>query len=275
MKEINVDTVRKIELEIMEDVAEFCEKNGIDYFLCGGSMIGAVRHKGYIPWDDDIDIGMTRENYERFTSSYKSDKYQICITGGDEDFYLPFVKIYDKRTILKGISDFGCELGVWIDIFPIDKVPSDPKKIDKFVKKMTFGMYVIIAATAADIKKRKFSSRLFIHIIRAYMKLFGIKKIDLLNKHIKAAKKYQNIETDKMGCVVWGYGRGEICDKYVFESTEFAPFEHLNLRILTNYDTYLSGVYGDYMKLPPVEKQVLKHGDNTFYVRDEFKDEIE
>ena len=273
MRQLSIEEVKKIELEITEDIARFCEENNIDYFLCGGSMLGAIRHKGYIPWDDDIDIGMTRENYEKFVHSYKSEKYQLCYTGGEEDFYLPFAKIYDKRTILTGITDYGCDMGVWADVLPIDNVPSDEAKMKKFVSKMIKKRYFIVAATAGDISKRKFTSRVYIRLVRIIKKLFGIKNINLVKKFIAEAQKYNNVETDKSGCVVWGYGMGEICPKYVYENTTLAPFEHLNLRVLTHYDTYLSGIYGDYMKLPPIEQQVLKHGDNTFYMKDECESE--
>lgn len=270
MRELSIEEVKRIELEITEDIARFCEENGIDYFLCGGSMLGAVRHKGYIPWDDDIDISMTRENYEKFVKTYHSDKYQLCYTGGEEDFFLPFAKVYDKRTILTGTTDYGCEMGVWADILPMDKVPSDQAEMEKFVKKMIKRRYFIMAATATDLNmdKRRLASRVYIRFVRVLKKLFGIKNINVVKKFIADAQKYNDIETDKAGCVVWGYGMREICPKYVFDETELAPFEHLNLRILTHYDTYLSSIYGDYMKLPPVEQQVLKHGDNTFYMRD-------
>lgn len=270
MRELSIEEVKKIELEITEDIARFCEENNIDYFLCGGSLLGAVRHKGYIPWDDDIDISMTRDNYEKFLKLYKSDKYQLCFTGGEEEFHLPFAKVYDKRTILTGTTNYGCEMGVWADILPMDNVPSDEVAMKRFVKKMIKKRYFIMAITAGDynMRNRKLASRVYISFARVLKKLLGIKNIDVVKKYIALARKYNNVETDKAGCVVWGYGMGEICPKYVFEKTELAPFEHTNLRILTHYDIYLSGIYGDYMKLPPVEQQVLKHGDNTFYIRD-------
>lgn len=275
MRELSIEQVKLLELEVLKDIADFCEENGIEYFLCGGSLIGAVRHQGFIPWDDDIDIAMTRENYDKFVSLYRSDRYKLCVTDGDEDFYLPYLKVYDTHTFLKGITDFGGEMGVWVDIFPVDKLPADDAKRKKFVKKQIFRQYLIIAATARDIQDRKLSSKLVIYAMRVLKKLFGIKNIDLSRKCISEAKKYSNEETDKMGCVVWGYGMREVCPKEVFEKTVFAPFEHLNLRILEDYDTYLSNIYGDYMKFPPEEERVLKHGHNTFYVKEEYIEEIE
>ena len=268
MRELSLDEMKKIELEMVEDIANFCEENNIDYFLCGGSLLGAIRHKGFIPWDDDIDLGMTRDNYEKFIKTFSSEKYNLFYSTGDAPYYLPFIKVCDKRTVLKGITDFGSEMGVWVDIFPMDQVPEDMKKTQKFVRRMTWKRFFVIAMTADDIHNRKFTSRVFIHLVRIYMKLFRVKKAKVMEKYDRCAKKYSSIETSKMGCVVWGYGMGEICDRSVFENTTFAPFEHLSVRILENYHPYLEGIYGDYMKLPPEEKRVLKHEDSTLFLKD-------
>jgi lipopolysaccharide cholinephosphotransferase len=268
MRQLSLEEMKKIELEMIEDIHNFCEENDIDYFLCGGSLLGAVRHKGFIPWDDDIDIGMTRENYDKFLKLYRSEKYNVRHASLDEPYYFPYIKICDKRTVLHTITDFGCEMGVWVDIFPMDNVPENMKKTKKHVSRMTWKRFFVIAMTAVDIHNRKFSSRVFIHLVRIYMKLFRVKKEKVMQKYEAAATKYRDIETSKMGCVVWGYGMGEICDREVFEKTTTAPFEHLNVRILENYHPYLHGIYGDYMQLPPEEKRVLKHDDSKLYLKD-------
>lgn len=273
MKELTLPQVKQLELLLLEEVADFCEKNDIQYFLCYGSLLGAIRHKGFIPWDDDIDLGMTRENYDKFIRLYHSERYKLCATELDEPFNFPFIKIYDTHTVHKGITDFGGAMGVWIDIFPIDKLPADDAKAKKFVKKQVLRQYLITAATARDIQNRKLSSKLVIYATRVWKKLFFVKNVNISKKCIKAAQRYNGEQTDKMACVVWGYGLREICPSKTFDRTVFAPFEHLNLRILEDYETYLSTVYGDYMQLPPEEDRILKHVDSTFYLKDEYADE--
>ena len=115
--------IQALSLEILIDVAQFCEANGIHYSLAYGTCLGAVRHKGFIPWDDDIDVQMLREDYERFAATYRSERFKFYDCGNLEDCWIPFGRVCDcQRTICKtNIPWHGgsVQTGLWIDIFPV------------------------------------------------------------------------------------------------------------------------------------------------------------
>ena len=122
--------VQLTELEILEKIDEICKKNNINYFLIGGTLLGDVRHKGFIPWDDDIDIGMLREDYEKFINvclkngALGKDYYLHC-NESDDDYFIPFIKVKKNNTTFaeKNIENINTHKGIFLDIFPYDNVP--------------------------------------------------------------------------------------------------------------------------------------------------------
>ena len=132
MREITLRELQLFSLEIMKDIHKFCENNGIEYSLLDGSLIGAIRHQGFIPWDDDIDIVMRRPDFERFCKTYKSDEYQLKYRGNGQDCMVPFARVYDvKRTVIKTTAPWCLdEVGVWVDVMPADNVIDDVEQFD-------------------------------------------------------------------------------------------------------------------------------------------------
>ena len=122
--------VQLTELKILEKIDEICKKNNINYFLIGGTLLGAVRHKGFIPWDDDIDVGMLREDYEKFINvclkngALGKDYYLHC-NESDNDYFIPFIKVKKNNTTFaeKNIENINTHKGIFLDIFPYDNVP--------------------------------------------------------------------------------------------------------------------------------------------------------
>ena len=135
MKQLTIKELLQVQLDILRDVDAFCRQNQIDYFLVGGTGIGAVRHGGYIPWDDDIDIGMTRPNYDRFLSSFNGNYSNLELYAPEIDlnYYAPYANVCDNRTLLfEGANGHRKDkIGVKIDIFPFDGVPGDELTFDK------------------------------------------------------------------------------------------------------------------------------------------------
>lgn len=138
MKELTLRELQNEELNILKDVHSFCKKNNIRYSLYGGTLIGALRHKGFIPWDDDIDIIMPRPDYDRFCKNYKSVNYKVADMHSEKSFMLAFARVYDdKRTT--SISTYpwiSKDVGVWIDVFPADGLSLDESKIKWMYKKV-------------------------------------------------------------------------------------------------------------------------------------------
>ena len=119
MKEIGLKELRDLQLDILQNVHDFCVAHGIHYSLAYGTLLGAIRHKGYIPWDDDIDIAMLRPDYEKFMREYKDEVYRFCECRLDKDIHIGFGKVEDTRTIIIEAGNTK-NLGVTIDVFPID-----------------------------------------------------------------------------------------------------------------------------------------------------------
>ena len=132
MRRLSIEEAKQIELDILAFIDSFCKQHGIDYFINYGTLIGAIRHKGFIPWDDDIDLSMTRENYERFIQLFTQEqsKYKILALETDERYYNNFIKVVDSTTkIVDTRNTKTYDSGIFIDIFPMDSF-NDSKVID-------------------------------------------------------------------------------------------------------------------------------------------------
>ena len=126
-RRITIEELKRVQLEILDMVTQFCDANGIRYWLDSGTLLGAIRHKGYIPWDDDIDLGMLREDYERFVSVFNesNDRYRVLSFEWNPDFGFPFAKVCDTTTVLYEPDERGRKMAINIDIFPYDRAPDD------------------------------------------------------------------------------------------------------------------------------------------------------
>ncbi len=140
MREIGVNELKLIQLEILDVVAKFCEEHGINYWIDCGSLLGAVRHKGYIPWDDDIDLGMLRPDYDRFMKEFNGTHpgYEFHCVENDPKFYAPFGKVLDTSTELYEPDEKGIKLAVCIDIFVYDNAPDDDKTANEMFDKRDY-----------------------------------------------------------------------------------------------------------------------------------------
>lgn len=133
-KDISVEELKMIQLKILDSIDDFCKKNGIQYFLFSGTLIGAVRHKGYIPWDDDVDICMKRKDYDRFFSEFnqqRRDTLKAISAEIEKNYYLASGKVIDTATVIEEENNCAMPIGVYVDIFPMDNLPADDKKLEK------------------------------------------------------------------------------------------------------------------------------------------------
>jgi lipopolysaccharide cholinephosphotransferase len=258
MKAIDSEELKRIQVDILKAVCRFCEDAKLRYFLCAGTMLGAIRHKGFIPWDDDIDIMMPRPDYEIFVRNFKADHdyykvYSISIT---KDYDYLFAKVSDERTLL--LEKFNeNKIGVNIDVFPIDGFPSSKFRgyLHYLIIKIFKCCYVRKIVTIRYIEN--ILKKIIITIWRIF--LFAIPKSVFSNLIQKKAKKIPYETSKLLGIVVWGYGKREICRRDVFNDYILVEFENNQFRAMIGYDEYLNNVYGDYMKFPPIEKRKSYH----------------
>lgn len=271
MKELTTDELKKIQLDILVAVADFCEQNGIQYWLDSGTLLGAVRHKGYIPWDDDIDVGMLREDYDKFLALFnqKQSRYVAITHETDPDFYLPHMKVFDPSTILYEPNEDGCKFYVNIDIFVYDNAPDDDKAVkkmydlrDKWRKKFFVQNQDKFMTGGAGKKFLKKARRLVYTIFGLYSK-----KKDYVALQIENSKKYANAQTKRVGNFT-SYTR-IATDKSVFNSFVDVEFEGRKFKAPAGYDEWLRNFYGDYMQLPPENKRVSHHSFKAYATANE------
>lgn len=274
MKEIkDLETIKKIELEILVKIDEICRSQGLNYMLCGGTLLGAVRHKGFIPWDDDIDIFLPREDYVSFIdycSTHDCD-FELFSCFSNNNYTMPFAKACDKKTIIIDRNDAEASMhGVWVDVFPIDGLGNTKKEAKRFSKKLLFSKYFHTVARWKTFYKSK-TKPWYYEPFR-----FGIfvltRFVRNLNKLTKRFDKKCSTKPFKSslfcGCINGSYGMREIMDRFVFDERTELLFEGHLFMCPKQYDTYLKNIYGDYMKMPPIEKQITHH-DFTAYYKEE------
>lgn len=264
MKELTDIEIKKIQLGILEYVTEFCERENISYFLGFGTLIGAVRHRGYIPWDDDIDLIMPRPDYERFINSYnfENEDYKIYSHTIEKSYPYPFVKVANKRTvIIEKMKPNLKQVGVNIDIFPIDGLPSSLIEKEKQYKKV-FQMKRILSLWNYSSSKVKFS---FKGIVKRIISCFDFYII--VNRIDNKARLYNYNKANDVGMIVWsGSTKVPSISKKVFEDYKLEFFEGKEYRIPIGYHEWLTKIYGDYMKLPPIEQRVSHHDFKAYFI---------
>lgn len=247
---------RSIELKILKAIDQLCQENKIKYFMCGGTMLGAIRHKGFIPWDDDIDIALLRPEYENLMRVLKEQNRFPWLKLLDADtpgYFYTFAKAVDKTTTAK-MEDNTTEHGLWVDIFPYDNLPDDPGERNRFLLKGYFYRSLIQSMTFdSTAVKVDFKKRIIKMGLKLYSKTINPKKFT--NRYIEFSKKYNNENTIYVGCLFTPYKLKECFDRKWFEQPKLYEFEKEYFYGPNDYGSFLKQLYGDYMRLPPIEKR--------------------
>lgn len=254
---MNLKEVQQRELRILKALHNFCKDNGLSYFLAYGTLLGAVRHKGFIPWDNDIDILMPRPDYERLlrltkTKIIAEDLYVEHYTN-DLKYHYMCIRICDKNTkvYVPYIREQPSNLGLWIDIFPIDGYPSNffVRRIQRF---LVLYYWVLFRADVYDCKPE--NSKTILHrFIKKLLISLKPNKNNLNNYMIDRISQWKSYENaTRVGLVFDETGRFMVSKK-VLEQFTLMPFEQYEFYVPKAYDFLLKEWYGNYMELPKVE----------------------
>lgn len=271
MKLITLEEQKKLQLDMLIYISEICNKNKLRYFLAGGTLLGAIRHKGYIPWDDDIDILMPRPDFNKLSeilSNVKHDHYKL-LTDKQEDYYYLFNKLVDTRTcLIQKYRDKINDLGVFLDIFPIDGLPNEQKEFDIHVDTLLkdYNNFLDSKSDSYNISNDK-NKRIIKTIVKYPLYLYQKRKPWKKRQQeiIKKLQKYNFDESNKVGCILSPYKKKEILNREVFSKEIMVDFEGEKFPAPIGYKKYLSALYGNYMELPPVEKRVTHHLHDAYW----------
>lgn len=267
MKELSLDEIKEVELGILIDFDKFCKTNGLKYSLAEGTLLGGVRHRGFIPWDDDIDVLMLREDFDLFRKTYQSERYSIIQAPEDKCWPYSFIRLSDNRTIVK-YNEFDdtntyYQGGIWMDILPIDNFPDNDSKL-RNREKVLFLLFKLYRAHKRKGFLRNSGVVNNITWLLAKIVSFLIPPRWLMNKAESLMCEYNKEKTERMGTWTCYWHTPWKYPSRCFDCFDNIIFEGKKFMVIREYDIYLRCQYGEYMQLPPVEKRVATHGYKAY-----------
>lgn len=261
MRNISIEESKKIQLSILKEAHKFCEDNHLSYFLVFGTLLGAVRHHGFIPWDDDIDIAMPRKDYVFLMNHFPKDETikAVCCEN-DPSYYLPFGKLYDSRTVLEENITVDSRIGVYVDVFPIDAYSVNENKNTYTTLQLKAYRDLIALKMLPDSDKRKGFRRIAHAVLR---RIIVFNNLNYNSRRMnRAASRYNDEKNIKYVGIRADIDQAGLQLQYpqeIFKGRMLFPFEDGMFYGPKEYDRLLKQIYGDYMKLPPKEKQISHH----------------
>lgn len=244
---------------MLEWLHNFCEEHHLRYYILGGTMLGAVRHKGFIPWDDDIDVGMPREDLEKLQKLLLNSKQERYILETyntvAKDYYYPFAKLYDTQTTLIENTKYKIKRGVYIDIFPLDGIGNSLEESKKNYKKINI-LYDLLLSKVTGIRKGR---SIYKNIVVIIFRMIPINAKNILQRLANECAKRKWDDYDWIGNLVGAWRFKEVMPKIIMGNPCLYQFENIMVYGAEKADEYLTYLYGDWRKLPPVEKRITHH----------------
>lgn len=266
---IEVTTVETIQLllyQLFHEFHDLCEKNHIFYNAFAGTLLGAVRHGGMIPWDDDIDVGIPRPDYDRFielVQNINSNRYELYVYPR-EGYVYPFAKFCFKDTVLiENLKPKYCRIKLYIDVFPIDGYPTEDEK--QYFKRFTWLKKRLCQCVYPVTASKNILKKLYFPIKWLKSSYYSIRGVDYyLKEEDKLAHKYSYTDSEYILCMGDGWRQKGKLLKTTYENRQLFPFGNGFAWGLKEYDEHLTRLYGDYMTPPPKEKQASHHNYRLF-----------
>lgn len=269
MREIGLNEYKKVVYDTLHYVKTVCEDNDVDYYIAYGTLLGAVRHKGFIPWDDDVDIIMDRDNFIKLLDVMKNDsqeRYQLLSIENSKEYDLPLPKVVDTNTVLvQSGRKHNTEIGAWVDIIVIDDVPTDERERKRFLSKMNFleNCWEWTQYSRLSVRNARNIVELAKFMIYKVLALPGSRCWSfILNKQ---AQKYNHKGCKHFAAVAFAGGKRKAYLKSCLGAGTRLMFETDSYNAPEKWDEYLTVAYGNYMKLPPVEKRISNHDFNVYW----------
>jgi len=265
MKELTLQELKEIELDILKMFDVFCKENNIKYYLSHGTLLGAIRYKKFIPWDDDVDLLIPREDYDRMIKLFKdTERYKLFAFEKDPEYLYPIAKLCDMTTLKdEGGYNNGVKLGVDIDLFPLDAWDDDLEKAKKEVRYICKNMRYLGLSKLKKPDSVNPIKRFVKGIVMIFCKVIGSRYF--IEKITRASHKKGQTGKNYLGCKAWCvYGEKGIIPAAVFTETVDIEFEGQMFPAPIGWDMYLTCLYGDYLPEPPKEKQKTHHSFKAY-----------
>ncbi len=261
MRELSLQECKQIEVEILDYIHSVCKQHNLRYSLGYGTLLGAIRHKGFIPWDDDIDIIMPYDDYSHLLQilNNKCDDKYILHMPGHKGYFYEFAKISAARTVLiehnlQPIKDYG----VYVDVFPMYNAPSC-LRFNRM--KMWFLQKCRTASAHIEMPQYSLVKKAVVWPFWKITRLIGIEWFSC--RQLRLIERITKRKSNKIMCYESGYDY--LHDATIFDNLIEADFEGKRYSIIAKYDEYLKIEYGNYMQLPPVENQVSNHNYTAYF----------
>jgi len=272
VRPINIDEMKRIEVDILRQVVKMCTNHGLKYYIVGGTLLGAVRHHGFIPWDDDIDIALPRPDYEKLEHICRRElppRYKFINFKDDPRLPYNFSKVIDTQTVLieEVRKASQLRLGVFVDIFPFDGVPRN--RLVKAVHMQTVQLLrtlLLLSSLDLSAKKRSLPRRVVLKIVQFLLCPHALEFVHWALE--KLASRYGFGSSDEICNYMGAWGKREVFRGEWLGEGVTLSFEGLLLNGVSQYDEYLTHLYGDYLSLPPVEQRRSHHLYRVWYSTD-------
>ena len=272
MKEMTPDDIKKCALNALLYIDNICKEHGITYYLCGGTLLGAIRHQGFIPWDDDIDIMLPRQEYNKLLSCFPSEgKYKMMKPLEDKNYPYPYAKVVDCNTVKDERLRTGYVGGIDVDVFPIDALPSDREQCIRYfndIKKLSYKLDFLKLRVFRSSNVLFTASKYVLSCYYRTMDYLGIITLEkVLSSFVALAQKYNYNESGYCGITsISHYGIKERNFAKDYSPTIYVLFENHQFPAPSCFDVYLSNLYGtNYMELPPIDKRITHHSFNAYW----------